>query len=122
VTYCNLVLVKVITSVFNTANRFYYQTVYKKEENTSFSKKIKREDVCNYNKTLNDRLISSSDNISDLDLNFLENDDDNKYIFLLSSDTNNDTSKDKPVSTLLLYNTDMFGKDLYSSITFTKAI
>jgi hypothetical protein len=122
VTYCNLASVKAITSVLNAANRFHHQAAYEKEENMSFSKKIEKEDVCDYDKALNNRLVSPSDDISDLDLNLLESGDNSKYIFPLSPGTNNDASKGKPVSTPPLYDTDMLSKDLHSGITSAKAI
>jgi hypothetical protein len=54
------------------------------------------------------------DDISDLDLNLLESDDDSECIFPLSLGVYNDASNGKPVSTPPLHSTD---KDIQSSFT-----
>jgi hypothetical protein len=60
------------------------------------------------------------DNILDLDLDLVESDKDNKYIFPLSLSANNDASNSKLVSTYLLYNTNILSKDIYDYVTFAK--
>jgi hypothetical protein len=87
-----------------------------------FSKKIKREDVCDYVKALKDRLVLPLDDILDLDLNYSKSDNNSKCIFLLSLSATNDALNGKLVSTPLLHNTDILGKDLYGCITSVKDI
>jgi hypothetical protein len=113
-TYHNLALVKAVTSVLNAAKGLHDQSTSQKEESTPFGKKIKREDICNHDKALKDRLVSPLDDISDLDLNPLESDDNSECIFPLSLGVYNEASNSKLVSTPLPHNTD---KDIQSSFT-----
>jgi hypothetical protein len=69
-----------------------------------FGKKIEKEDVCDYDKALKDKLVLPLDNILDLDLNYLESNNNSEYIFLLSLGVYNNASNSKPVSTPLLHN------------------
>lgn len=87
-----------------------------------FGKKIEREDVCDYNKALKDKLVLLLNNILDLDLNYLESNNNSKCIFLLSLGAPNNALNSKLVSTTLLHNTNILSKDLYSRITFVKDI
>ena len=87
-----------------------------------FGKKIEREDVCDYNKALKDKLVLLLNNILDLDLNYLKSNNNSKYIFLLSLSAFNNALNNKLVLTLLLYNSNILSKDLYSCITFVKDI
>jgi hypothetical protein len=73
-------------------------------------------------KVLKDGLVSPLDDISDLDLNYLESDNNSEYIFPLSPGPPDDASNGKPVSTPPLYNTDIPSKDLHSRITSAKDI
>jgi hypothetical protein len=122
VTYRNLASVEAVTSVLNGANGLHDQATCQKEESTPFSKKIEREDVRDYVKALKDGLVSPSDDISDLDLNHPESDDDSECIFPLSPVAPNNASNGKPVSTPPLHDTDMLGKDLHGRITSVKDI
>ena len=117
-----MALVKAVTSVLNAANRLYNQATCQKEESTLFSKKIEKEDVRDYDKALKDRLVSPLDDILDLDLNYLESDNNSKYIFPLSLSAFNNALNSKLVLTTLLHNTNILSKDLYSCITFVKDI
>jgi hypothetical protein len=117
-----LASVEAVTSVLNVANRLHNQAIYRKEKSTPFSKKIEREDIRDYDKVLKDGLVSPSDNISDLDLNHLESGDNSECIFPLSPGAPDDATNSKPVSTPLLYDTDILGKDLHGRINSVKDI
>jgi hypothetical protein len=119
-TYRNLALVEAVTSVLNAANRLHDQATCQKEESTPFSKKVEREDVRDYDKALKKGLVSPSDDISDLDLNLVESDDDSECIFPLSPSAYNDASNGKPVSTHPAHDTDMPGKDIHDRVTSAK--
>jgi hypothetical protein len=119
-TYRNLASVEAVTSVLNAANRLHDQATCQKEGGTPFGKKIEREDVSDYEKALKDGLVSPSGDISDLDLNLLESDDDSECIFPLSPGADNDASNGKSVSTHPPHNADMLGKDIHSPVTSAK--
>jgi hypothetical protein len=123
-TYRNLASVEAVTSVLDAANGLHAQATCQKGESTPFSKKVEREDVRDYDKALKKGLVSPSDDISDdisdLDLDLVESDEDGECIFPLSPSANNDASNGKPVSTHPPHDTDIPGKDIHDRVTSAK--
>jgi hypothetical protein len=121
-THRNFALIKAVTSVLNATNRRYDQATRPEGESTSFSKESEKGGALNYDGILKPRIASPSDDISDLDLNVPESDDDSECIFPLSPCAHDDDSNSKSVSTLPTHDTNMPEEDLGDRITSAKDI